>query len=1060
MSIAAYWPVRDEINRCIKAEAEAAPDAVLMAVHQPMPLVRREFKSPVETPANEQELLDAFLSDDLAQGTLLMAITGPSGVGKSHLIRWLAAQLGRDPRARHLYVIRIPKSANLRRVLELMLEPLASDPRFAEVLASLHQAVDAVEPEDAGVRFAAALEIALKALAKRLRAELAETLNDAEPLEQSERRALQSRIYHAENLPGLFNDAELRDHMIRSVLAPIIQRAVAGRKIPERNETEAARNEVSIRSISDQENAERLYQFRAADLELPDSLRGALGAAAKTVRTYYTVGLNRADGEGREEAVAILNEVEVVDQAISQVFGLHQAIRGVTLLDIILRIRELMFQDGRELVLLVEDFAALGGIQQVLLDVCITQAINAGQQTLSRMRTALALTDGYLVARDTIASRAIEYVIQSRVTQNDVVGRTIELAGAYLNAARWGEDELTSSFHESARGTDLTGWVEVFEDPDQTAEDSDQLKAFGRSRHGIPLFPFNESALRSLAERHLREAGELRFNPRLVINFILRDALLMRDDFERRVFPPPGFKGASLSAAPAGIANWLNKLTLGEEERGRLASLLVYWGGNPQTAEQAGAMAPELFEAFGLRRPDGLPASSPVVTPEPPQPDESPEPKPPAGPEDPFVADWRQKFDAWAAGPQGELTFADANFLRKTLKGSLENAIPWNLLRLRKRSVSFLLTIPNARGNDAGAGICLPVAADNSDPTGELRLTLLGAIRLDRAQGQLNYLGADEDSARVATLVERLVSHLIPHLEELRDREVKALAWALTRQARLLGLVPRERVSRQEARTRAILTPGGKPVPDGPAPVANESNWQRLRHDAATHRPDLLRMLHERIGCFQGSGPTAYAVDPTLIGLAEPADSPDLNVLSDAQRQHCRQLTPARLPAATRPQVETLRKLSSRLAALLEPECDKKALETDLKDLIEALRPVGAWPDGYTPQGFRNEITRFGQDSLKAQLDEAGPLLDANNPPDLAADGTLERLGRIDFAVIDRAGTFLDRAEAFVTGAEKAIKLKEQGLGGVDPKADAEALAQALDQIHRDLLTLAGREVP
>jgi hypothetical protein len=79
---------------------------------------------------------------------------------------------------------------------------------------------------------------------------------------------------------------------------------------------------------------------------------------------------------------------------------------------------------------------------------------------------------------------------------------------------------------------------------------------------------------------------------------------------------------------------------------------------------------------------------------------------------------------------------------------------------------------------------------------------------------------------------------------------------------------------------------------------------------------------------------------------------------------------------------------------------------------------------------------------------------------DLAADGALERLGRIDFAVIDRASTFLDRAEAFVTGAEKAMKLKEQGLGGVDPKADAEALAQALDQIHRDLLTLAGREVP
>lgn len=1035
MSIAAYWPVRDEINRCIKAEAEAAPDAVLMAVHQPMPLVRREFKSRLETPTTEQALLDAFLSDDLPEGTLLMPISGPSGVGKSHLIRWLAAQLGRDPRARHLHVIRIPKSASLRRVVELMLEPLAGDPRFAEVLTSLNQAVDAVRPDDAALRFATELQIALRDLATRLMSEL----RAAQPEDRSP--ATMARADHAAKLPGLFIDPSLQAHMAGQVLTGIIQRAVAGR------------------DPSNENPSERLPQFRAADLELPDGLREALGQASGPVRRYYETGLNRADGQGREQAAAVLNEV--VDQAIRQVFGLHQAIGGVTLADIILRIRKLMLQDGRELVLLVEDFAALGGVQQVLLDVCITQAINDGQQTLSRMRTALALTDGYLVGRDTIASRArYEWVIQSRGSQDDVLGRIYELTGAYLNAARWGETELTRRFQDSARGTDLTSWVEVFEDPDQTAKDSDQLQAFGRTNPGIPLFPFNEPALRRLAERHLWEAGEIRFNPRLVINFVLREVLHMREDFEHGAFPPPGFKGASLSAAPAGIANWLINMNLGEDERGRLAALLVYWGGNPQTPEQAGAMAPELFEAFGLRRPDGLPASSPVVAPEPPQPDKSPEPEPQAGHEDPFVADWRQKFDAWAAGPQGELTFADANFLRRTLKGPVENAIPWNLLRLRKRSVSFLLTIPNARGNDAGAGICLPVAADNSDPTGELRLTLLGAIRLDRAQGLLNFLGADEDCARVATLVERLVSQLIPHLEELRDREVKALAWALARQARVLGLVPRERMSRQEARMRAILTPGGEPVPAGPAPTANESNWQRLRRDAATLRPDLLRMLHERIGCFQGSGPTAYAVDPTLIGLAEPADPPDLNVLSGGQRDHCRQLTPARLPAATRAQVETLRKLSSRLDALLGPECDKKALETDLKDLTEAIRPVGAWPDGYTPQGFRNEIKRFGQDSLKAQLDEAGPLLDAGTTPELAADDTLERLGRIDFAVIERAGDFLDRAEAFLTGAERAMTLKEQELIGVDPAADADALAQALDQIHRDLDTLSGPEEP
>jgi hypothetical protein len=1054
MSFDAYWPVRDEINRCIKAEAESAPDAVLMAVHQPMPLVQREFGSGLETPTTEQALLDAFLSDDLPQGTLLLAITGPSGVGKSHLIRWLAAQLGRDPRASHLHVIRIPKSAKLRRVVELMLAPLAGDPRYAEVRDNLNQAIDAVQPNAAAVRFAGALEIELGSLVETAKAELRNMAPG-----DSRWPKVSSRAYHAEKLPGLFNDAELREHMIWNVLAPIIQRAVEGREIADPCDPEMVQHDVPVGDDSDQEPPERLPQFRAADLKLSDDLLGALGQAAMAVRNYYRSGLNRADGQGRAEAAAVLNEV--VDQAIRQVFGLHQAIGGVTLLDIILRIRELMFQDGRELVLLVEDFAALGGIQQVLLDVCIKEAVYDGTQTLSRMRTALALTDGYLVGRDTIAGRAkYEWLIQSRGNQDDVLGRTIELTGAYLNAARWGESELTRRFQDSARGRDLTGWLEVFDDPDQTADDSKQLTAFGLTTSGIPLFPYNGPALRRLAERHLQEAGELRFNPRRVINFVLRDVLLMRDDFERRAFPPPGFKGADLSAAPNRIASWLNRLALGEEERGRLAALLGYWGGNPQTPEQAGAIAPGLFNAFGLRRPEGLP---PPVTPEKPtgpqpEPQNLPTPLPPMAPEDPILGEWDKKLNAWSAG--AELLQNDANFLRNAIKGLVEKAVPWNLLRLKKRSLSFLLRIPNARGNDAGAAIYLSIADDHADPTGELRLTLLGAIRLNRVNGRLDYPGADEDSARVATLVERLVSQLLPHLEELRAREVKDLTWVLARQARLLGLVPRERMSRSEALTRAILTPvaGTEPV----APVANEANWQRLRRDAATHRPELLRMLHERIGCFQGdTGRTPFAIDPMLLNIAEETDTPDLNWLAGNQREHCRQLSANRLPTATRPQLETLRKLSARLDALLGSERDKQALVTGLRELTDALQLVGVWPDGYTPQGFRQGITRFGQDSLKAQLDEAGPsLLDANNPPDPAADDTLERLGRIDFTVIDRAGTFLDQVEAFLTGAERAMANKEQGLIGVDPVADAEALAQVLDQIHRDLQTLSGREAP
>ena len=69
-------------------------------------------------------------------------------------------------------------------------------------------------------------------------------------------------------------------------------------------------------------------------------------------------------------AVDVLNG-KVVDQAVRQLFQLHEAIGGMTLQDVILEIRRLLLVDGRELVILVEDFKALTGIQQTLLHILI-----------------------------------------------------------------------------------------------------------------------------------------------------------------------------------------------------------------------------------------------------------------------------------------------------------------------------------------------------------------------------------------------------------------------------------------------------------------------------------------------------------------------------------------------------------------------------------------------------------------------------------------------------------------------------------------------------------------
>jgi hypothetical protein len=84
------------------------------------------------TPSTEKDLLEVFITDNVPGGALLMPITGPSGVGKSHIIRWLDAQLQRLPERDSFHIIRIPKSASLRTGVERILAPLADDPRYAK----------------------------------------------------------------------------------------------------------------------------------------------------------------------------------------------------------------------------------------------------------------------------------------------------------------------------------------------------------------------------------------------------------------------------------------------------------------------------------------------------------------------------------------------------------------------------------------------------------------------------------------------------------------------------------------------------------------------------------------------------------------------------------------------------------------------------------------------------------------------------------------------------------------------------------------------------------------
>ncbi|MCB2426415.1 protein DpdH [Methylophaga pinxianii] len=1022
MPLINYWPKRDEINRCIKTQAESASDAVLLAVHQPTSLIRRAEGSQAESEASEVDLLDTFLSNDLPEGTLIMPIMGPSGSGKSHLIRWLAAQLGRDPRSNHMHVLRIPKYASLRDVVSLILEPLADDSKFAEVRASLDRAIAEVNPGEAAVSFSGALEISLKRLKKKLVEEIKNSSGD-------ERKRLLSRARHAEGLPGLFNDSSIREHITSNVLGPIISRAVNGG--------------IDNQSLGD----EFLPQFKADDLIIPDGLRGKLGEAAREVQYYYQTALNTGDGHGREIAVEVLNDV--IDEAVQQVFQIGQATGGITLESIILRVREVLFHQERELVLLVEDFAALSGIQQTLLNVCIQEADRDGEKIRAPMRTALALTDGYLVGRETIATRAKqEWIIQPIKGEERVVERTLDLVGAYLNAARWGEDVLKEKYvrHSSSEDINLTNWIDNYYCENLSPEDSDLLGSFGATKNDISLFPYNHEAVEGLVKRHLKIDGELRFNPRRVINTIIRDVLLSgRDDFIQGKFPSPGFEEAHASAE---IRSRLTDAGFSETEKQRYEAVLYYWGGDPVSDVQVAAIPEQLFLAFGLKRPEIFGKQIPKRRKEIQPTTTVVAPKPESELIDSVeIEKWRKILHEWSAGSVLQQT--EANKLRQILRPLLIKAIPWNSLRLSKFEFTILLTIPNAQGNDAAAKYKLPIADDFKDPSGDLQQTLLGAIRMENANWDLDYLGAEEDSARLANLIQRLVSVFIRDLESERDSDVKVLSWILYRQALILGATERKRMSSYETRINSIRNQSENLILDS----NDESRWNNLRAEANQLRANFQNKLWARVGCYQGdTGRTLFAIDPTLINI--PDEIQPTKIFDEIERKHLSQLKPTFLTPTVRDFHKKLQVLFAQVSELLGEDLDKNALLSSLSEMLDSLEPIGVWPGQLRRGEVKKSMEQFRNSDLKKQLDLVEPLLHSEEV-DLTAEDTLKRLGGLNISVIEQAGSFLKDIETFAGAIEQEIEVRERELQSVTPELDAEKLSRRMDEIERDLNYLA-----
>src|SRR5262249_3437434 len=159
-------------------------------------------------------------------------------------------------------------------------------------------------------------------------------------------------------------------------------------------------------------------------------------------------------------------------------------------------------------------------------------------------RTALAVTEGYLKSYETVRTRAVHAWYIDEIpdeTMDRTINRICDFAGAYLNAARFGVEELTRYFGPDSHDQ---SWVPDFVEHETLSDsDSQQIEAFGDSPGGRALFPLNRNAIAAIADWKMRDPdGRLRFNPRTIINDLLVPVLReYRQQFERGEFPPDWF---------------------------------------------------------------------------------------------------------------------------------------------------------------------------------------------------------------------------------------------------------------------------------------------------------------------------------------------------------------------------------------------------------------------------------------------------------------------------------------------------------------------------------------
>jgi Cdc6-like AAA superfamily ATPase len=470
------WDPR-AVRQVINPFAEHITDSLFRSVHSDWdmkvsPPVGKSFQDIGEASWSDMAppaFLEDFLSEERPHS--LAAILGETGSGKSHLVHWMRLHI--KPTKDRVVLI-VPKSGtSLRNIVKMIIDELPLEQR-ASFLETLQSAGDGTQSRDDQK------QQLLNDLAQVIREEVLPS--DATEIEQELVKCL----------PDLFQDPHMRQaHFLgeNKVISEIVDHIFA-------------------RSNA-QDRPDQRREFIEDDLPLGGS--DFVSASILARNAMQVIDLDPQS--------TLPLAIKIINRNFNRAIARTLSFSGDRVEELMARLRTHLKAQNKELILLVEEFARLQGIDRALLQAITSQ----GDERQCKMRTAIAVTTGFFNSVAETAYMRTTHIVDMDRSAGRAEGRSVtresltRFTVRYLNAVRLGRDAIEEWSEMAVPGESPKSKC------DGCLHQSECHAVFG-AVDGYGLYPFTKESLWIAALRADNSMPD-RLNPRVLQNGLLVEVL-------------------------------------------------------------------------------------------------------------------------------------------------------------------------------------------------------------------------------------------------------------------------------------------------------------------------------------------------------------------------------------------------------------------------------------------------------------------------------------------------------------------------------------------------------